>query len=53
MKNNLVACLQGWDTEESIDGYSLKELKDLREQLDFAILEMKWKDSNQLSLFGE
>jgi hypothetical protein len=51
--NVKVACLIDWDTHECVDGYSIKELKDLREKLDEAILRMAYENPNQHYLFGE
>jgi len=48
-----VACLIDWDTKECIDGYSIGELRDLRQKLDETILRMTYEDPNQHFLFGD
>ena len=51
--NQKLACLINWDTTEKIDGYSVKELKELRQKLDETILRMAYEDPNQHFLFGD
>lgn len=51
--NKTVACFHNWDNMEKIDGYTLNELYEMREQINDAINSMIFDCSNQLSLFGD
>lgn len=48
-----LACLIDWNTYEKIDGYTVKELKELRQKIDEAILQLSYEDPNQHYLFEE
>ncbi len=49
---NQIACLINWDTSEAIDGYTIDELKDMKDTLEHAIQTMQRKDCvGQLYLY--
>jgi hypothetical protein len=46
-----LACFSGWDTREAIDGYNLREMRELQMNLEDGIARLIQNDPNQLSLF--